>query len=682
MGKLARQIDELRYRYHVLDDPTVTDEVYDSLQRELRALEEAYPDLRSADSPLQRIGGRPLDKFVKVHHVVRQWSFNDIFEPQELTDWQERIAKLLEKAIGSRPRLEYCCELKIDGLHVVLTYEAGVLARAATRGDGLIGEDVTQNIKTIHSIPLRLRRPVNVIVEGEVWLSLEQLKKINQQRSADGQPEFANPRNAAAGTIRQLDPKIVAARNLDCFVYDWSGGTDTPPASQITELEALRALGFNVNPHHQLCQSTDEVVAFWQRWERKRDQQGYWIDGIVVKVNQRRYQELLGHVGKAPRWAVAFKFAAEKVTTVIEDISIQVGRLGTLTPVAHLRPVQLAGSTVKRATLHNEDQIRKLDVKIGDTVVVQKAGDIIPEVVEVLPKLRTGKEKKFTMPAHCPICGSAVQKQMISDKKSASPSVKTTGDKSAGKQGNSVALFCSNKQCYAQERAGIIHFVSRKAFDIDGLGEKIVELLMAEGLVKDAADIFALEQADLEPLERFAEKSAKNLIEAIRASKTVTLAKFLFALGIKHVGEETAIALAGQFGSLKKLIAASPEQLEAVEDIGGVVARSIYEYFHDKKTLALVDRLIERGVQIKNPKSQIPSPKINSKTFVLTGSLATMSRDEAQDKIRAAGGSVSGSVSKKTDYLVAGADPGSKYAAAEKLGVKIIDEQEFLHLLK
>lgn len=667
MDKLVKQIEELRYRYHVLNDPEVTDEVYDSLRRELEALEKEYPEFRSADSPLARVGGRPLDKFVKVRHEVRQWSFDDVFEEAELAEWEERILKILAKETGGRPRLEYCCELKIDGLHMVLTYEKGRLKLGATRGDGLVGEDVTQNVKTIQSLPLKLNQEVDVIVEGEIWLSEQQLKKLNEQRKKTGEAEFANPRNAAAGTIRQLDSKIVADRKLDCFIYDWSGGKEILPKTQVEELESLKKLGFKVNPHYKLCQSISEVVGYWQTWQKKRVGQPYWIDGVVIKVNERKYQDKLGYIGKAPRWAVAFKFPAERVTTVVEDIQVQVGRLGTLTPVAYLRPVKVAGSTVKRATLHNEDQIKKLGVKIGDTVVIQKAGDIIPEVVEVLPKMRTGKERNFHMPAKCPICGSPVKKQFISDKK----------------QAESAAYFCSNAKCYAQELAGIIHFVSRKAIDIDGLGEKIVEQLMNESLVKNAADLYDLKIEDLQPLERFAEKSAQNLVDAVQNSKKTTLAKFIYALGIRHVGEETAIALAKHFGSLAKLEKASLEDLQKVEDIGGVVAKSLVEYFGDKDNLKLVERLLEQGIKIvHSPQSKVQSLKFQGKTFVLTGSLETMSRDEAKDKIRELGGDVSGSVSKNTDYVVAGADPGSKYDKAKELGVKIIDEREFLGMIR
>ena len=637
IDKLIKQIDDLRYRYHVLNDPTVSDQIYDSLEQELVELEKEFPELKQPDSPLQRIGGKPLDKFTKVRHQVRQWSFNDAFSAAELADWEERIKKILIKELGHQPKLEYVCELKIDGLHVVFIYKNGLLKLAATRGDGVIGEDVTQNIKTIQSVPLRLKKPVDVIVEGEVWLSQNQLEEINKQRKKENQPEFANPRNAAAGTIRQLDSRIVAKRKLDCFVYDWSGGIGTPPPTQLVELKELADLGFKVNDNYKLCYDLKEVFAFWQNWSKKRASQPYWIDGVVVKVNSRQYQEKLGYVGKAPRWAIAFKFPAEEVTTVIEDIKVQVGRLGTLTPVANLRPVKLAGTTVKRATLHNEDQIKRLGVRIGDTVVIRKAGEIIPEVVSVLPKLRTGKEKEFKMPHKCPVCGSGVEKKTV----------------------------------------------SRKAFDIDGLGEKIVIQLMEEGLIKTPADIFKLEKDDLIPLERFAQKSAENLIEAINQAKKISLARFIYALGIANVGEETAIDLANQFGSIEKLKKAKIDDLENVADVGPIVAKSIGSWFSEAKNIGLIDELEKAGVEISSQKviSKKTGP-LAGKKIVVTGSLESISRDEAKEKIRQAGGDWVSAVSRNTDYVVVGKEPGSKFTKAKGLGVKIINEKEFLNLLK
>ena len=666
IDRLIEQIDDLRYRYHVLNDPRVSDEIYDSLQQELKKLEQDFPDLKRLDSPLQRIGGQPLDKFIKVKHMVRQWSFNDVFSVAELADWQERIIKLLSKENSEPPKLEYVCELKIDGLHIVFTYEKGLLISAATRGDGQIGEDVTQNIKTIQSVPLRLKKPVDIVVEGEVWLSEKQLAEINRQRHKAGEPEFVNPRNAAAGTIRQLDPKIVAARKLDCFIYDWSGGKDAPPPTQLEELEDLAKLGFKVNPYFRLCHNLKQVVSFWEEWQTKRQKEPYWIDGIVVKINKRDYQNRLGYVGKAPRWAMAFKFPAQEVTTVIEEIKVQIGRLGTLTPVAQLRPVKLAGTTVKRATLHNEEQIKRLGVKIGDTVIIRKAGVIIPEVVSVLPKMRTGKEKEFRMPAKCPACGSVVEKKMITEK---------------GKE-KSVALFCTNPRCFAQKQRQLIHFVSKKAFNIDGLGQKIVIQLMEEGLLKTPADIFRLEKDDLLPLERFADKSADNLIFAIKQAKKISLARFLYALGIAHVGEETAVDLENYFGTMAKIKKASEQKLAEIADIGPVVAKSIIKWFAQKDNLALIFELEKLGVQISHQAAVKKTGPLLGKKIVVTGTLDSMSREEAKEKIRLAGGDWVTSVSKNTDYVIAGENPGSKLAKAKQLGVKIIGEKEFLALVK
>lgn len=666
IDKLVKEIDDYRYRYHVLNDPKVSDEVYDSLQQELKQLERKFPKLKRPDSPLQRVGGKPLDKFVKIKHQVQQWSFNDAFTAAELKDWEARITKLLTQDLGHKPKLDYVCELKIDGLHIVFTYAAGLLKVAATRGDGKVGEDVTQNIKTIASVPLRLRRDVDVIVEGEVWLSEKQLAKINKERKAKGQAEFANPRNAAAGTIRQLNPKVAAKRRLDSFIYAWSGGKEKMPKTQAEKLKELKNLGFKVNDKFKVCKNLDQVMDYWKMWEKKRQQQPYWIDGIVVKVNNQDYRQRLGYVGKAPRSVLAFKFPAEEVTTVVEDIRVQIGRLGTLTPVAHLRPVKLGGTVVKRATLHNEDQIKRLGLKIGDTVVIRKAGEIIPEVVSVLKKLRTGKEKSFKMPTKCPDCGHEVETKKITEK---------------GK-GQSVALFCTNPQCFSQQQRRIQHFVSKKAFDIEGLGGKIVEQLMTEDLLENSADIFKLDKDDLVPLERFAEKAADNLIQAIDQAREVSLPRFIYALGIPHVGEETAIDLANNFGSLSQLQAAKEDQLAGISDIGPVVVKSIADWFSEKHNIDLAKALVRNGVKVKSQKVSLKKGPLTGKKIVVTGRLEKLSREEAKDKIRQAGGDWVSSVSKNTDYVVVGDSPGSKAAKAQQLGVKTVSEKEFLTLIK
>ena len=678
--KLKSEIRHHRYLYHVLDQQEISDAALDSLKKELSDLEKQHPEFLTKDSPSQRVSGKALDKFVKVRHEVAQWSFNDAFSAEEMHEYEDRILRMLEKKLDVKPRLEYACELKIDGLHIVCTYEKGVLKTAATRGDGKVGEDVTNNIKTIESVPLRLEKPVDVIVEGEVWMNKKVFEKLNKAREKNGEPTFANPRNAAAGAVRQLDPKIAASRKLDCFFYDLSKSGSSLPKSQSAELELLKELGFKVNKHYKVCKSMNEVVEFWQKWQDKKDKEDYWIDGLVVKVNRVEYQEALGYTGKAPRWAIAYKFPAEQATTVVEDIQVQVGRTGALTPVAHLRPVLVAGSTVSRATLHNEDEVKRLGVRIGDTVVIQKAGDVIPDIVQVLLKMRTGKEEKFIMPKKCPICGSGTYR----------------------KEGE-AAWYCENKKCFAQEKEKLIHFVSRKGFEIEHLGEKIVEQLMNEGLIKNPVDIFELKVGDLHALERFAEKSAENLVASVEKSKKIEMGKFIFALGIRFVGEETAYLLANEAADVKKI--ASPkdlwqvlsswnnEKLQSIDGVGEKVAESIYEWFSDgenEKVMNGLDRVRVNFVETQNFAS-VQGGKFKGKVFVLTGELDSMSRDEAKDRIRKLGGSPSSSVSKNTDYLVAGKNPGSKYEKAKKLsakggsaavgGVKIVDEKEFLGML-
>lgn len=659
IAKLRKVIEENRYAYHVLDKPKVTDAVDDSLKHELSELEQQFPEFITSDSPTQRIGGQPLKQFVKVRHEVPQWSFNDAFSDAEIRAFDTRVRKFLN--VGGSTKIAYTTELKIDGLHVVLTYEKGKLVRGATRGDGAVGEDVTSNLKTIESLPLTLREPVDMIVEGEVYMPTHVLAELNAIRKKKGQPLLANPRNAAAGGIRQLDPKIAAERRLDVFLYDISRA-DKPPATQTEELKRLKELGFKVNPHFRHVEGIDKVVAYWEEWKTKKDKQDYWIDGVVVKLDRRDWQERLGYTGKAPRWAIAFKFPAEQVTTVVENIVVQVGRTGALTPVAHLRPVQLMGSTVQHATLHNEDEIKRLGLKIGDTVVLQKAGDVIPNIVEVLPKLRTGKEKPFAMPKKCPICGSPVERRK-------------------GGAAETVALYCTNRNCFAQNLRRNIHFASKGALDIDGLGKKIVEQLMQANLVRDAADFFAITKDELLLLEGFAEKSAQNLIDAIYEKRTPELPRFINAIGIRHVGEETSIALAEHFGTLEKLARATLSELDGIPDVGGIVAQSIVEWFADAEHKKLLQRFAEYGVRAKPYQTTKKKGPFTGMTFVLTGTLESMSRDEAKERIRALGGDPAESVSSKTSYVVVGAEPGSKYNKAQKLGVSILDEKAFLKLL-
>ena len=659
--KLKKEINHHRYLYHVLDRQEISDSALDSLKHELEKLEEQFPELITADSPTQRVGGKPLDKFKKIKHKVSQWSFNDAFEKDEIIDFDKRVKKFLALDRDKEIKVDYNCELKIDGLHIVLTYKNGILVSGATRGDGKIGEDVTQNIKTIESIPLKIKQDIDIIVEGEVFMSKTIFEKLNEERKKNGESLFANPRNAAAGAIRQLDSQIVKDRELDCFIYDLSFFEKSEfLKSQVEELEFLRELGFKVSDHYKKCENVDEIFLFWEYWMNNKEKENYWVDGIVVKVNSREYQNRIGFTGKAPRWAIAYKFPAEQTTTVVENITIQIGRTGALTPVAHLKPVKVAGSTVSRATLHNQDEIDRLDVRIGDTVVIQKAGDIIPEVVSVVKGLRSGKEKRFVMLTKCPYCQTKV--------------FRSEGE---------VAYYCPNKSCFAVELRKLSHFVSKKAFNIDGFGPNKIKQLADEGIISNFADIFELKKGDLEPLERFAEKSADNLIDAIAKSKNITFGKFIFALGIRHVGEEMALDLGEVLSTLSRIQTISREELESIDGIGPKVAESVCDYFSDEKNLAMIDTLLGLGVKIENIVS-VPGKELSLKlkelTFVLTGTLQTISREEAKEKIRAKGGNMSSSVSIKTDYVIVGEKPGSKFQKAKDLGVKIIGEKEFLKM--
>lgn len=659
VNRLRAQIDDLRYRYHVLNDPEVTDAMYDGLMDELRKIEAEHPALITPESPTQRVAGKPLDKFEKIEHQVTQWSFNDAFDEQDIKDWVERVEKMLAKELGQRPKdLNYVCELKIDGLHMVLTYKNGLLETAATRGDGRVGEKVTQNIRTIQSVPLKLKQPIDLIAEGEAWLSRDMLVKINVEREKKGEPLFANPRNAAAGTIRQLDSKIVAERKLSLTVYDVS--SDNAPDTQEKELLMLRDLGFMTDHNWLVCADVPEIMRFYRDWEKKKNSQPFWIDGVVIKVNQKKYQNALGFTGKAPRWAIAFKFPAEQGTTKIKDIYWQIGRTGALTPVAFMEPVKLAGTTVTHASLHNFDEIERLGVRVGDSVVVEKAGDIIPKVIRVLDKLRTGDEKPVKKPAKCPLCGGEVGKR----------------------DADGVAIHCLNPNCFAQELNHIIYFSNKHNFDIDHLGEKIVEQLVNTGLIKDAADLFTLTIGDLEALERFGEKSAANLISAIAMAKDISLARFINALGIKHVGEETAEDLAEHFKTLENLMQAGEEDLFVVNGVGEKVAKSIVEHFSSSKNISYIEKLIKNGVRIKAGEPKKTSGKLAGQTYVLTGTLSSLTRDEAKEKLKALGADVTESVSKNTTAVIAGAEAGSKLSKAEKLGVAVYGEKELLDLLK
>ena len=659
VAKLKKEIEHHRYLYHVKDTQEISDAALDSLKHELYQLEQDYPELITADSPTQRVGGLPSVKFSKVQHSHPILSLEDVFSMEEAYQWEAKNQKII-----SGP-YQYYGELKLDGLTVVLTYYDGVLFRGATRGDGQTGEDVTENLKTIESIPLELNAadknlldkiPKVFEVRGEVVMTKSVFAKINQEQARLGLPLYANPRNVAAGSIRQLDPKVTAQRKLDCFAFEII--TDLGQKTHEEVHHILNRLGFKTDPQSVFCKNLAAVEKYIQQWQTKRLQLDYQTDGVVVVINDLGIARRLGSIGKAERWMVAYKFPAEQATTLVQDITVQVGRTGALTPVALLKPVRIAGTTVSRATLHNLDEIKRLDIRIGDTVIIQKAGDIIPDIVRVLPKLRTGREKRFNMPKKCPICRNVVFKP-------------------AGE----VNYYCSNKKCFAVERERLIHFVSRKGFNIEGLGPKIIEQLVNEGLIAGPADLFKLTVGDLQPLERFAEKSAQNLVKAIQSSKKIELAKLIYALGIRHVGEETADALAEHFGSLAKIQSAGRADLAAISDIGEVVAASIVEYFKDNEHRQFLKDLKKVGTEAFQTVSRQLS-KIAGKTFALTGTLSWLTRDEAKDKIRQAGGKIAGTVSRRTDYVVAGANPGAKYDQALNLGVNIITDKDFLELLK
>ena len=655
IDSIKKQMKEIDYAYYVLDKPLVSDAVRDSLKDELEKLENQYPEFITTDSPTQRIGGKALGKFKKHKHTIPKWSFDDLFSFEEVREFDAKVKRFLD--LPADYDIEYVCELKIDGLNLSFIYQDGLLTKGVTRGDGEIGEDVTNNVRAIRSVPLKLNEQLSIEVGGEVFMPKKSLENLNKEQEKKGEDLFANPRNAAAGTMRQLDPQVAANRDLDTFMWTIYEPLKFDLKTQWEIMKKMEELGFKVNPHYEKVKNIEATLKYFERWHRERNKLPYEIDGMVLKVNDLQFQERLGRTAKHVRWAAAYKFPAEQVTTVVEDIAVQVGRTGVLTPVAHLRAVPLAGSVVKRATLHNLDEVNRLDVRIGDTVVLQKAGDVIPDIVQVLPKMRTGKEKKFQMPTKCPVCDSPVKK----------------------KEGE-VAYYCDNKQCYAQQLERLSHFVSKGAYDIAGLGPKIIEQLQQEDLVKTPADIFLLTEDDLKSLERFAEKSAQNLIKAIIEKKKITLARFIYALGIRHVGEETAIALAENFGSLKKIQEASLETLQQTEDIGPRVATSIIDWFKDKHNQKLLEDFETNGVKIINPEKKVPG-KFKGLTFVLTGEMESFSRDEAKAKIRELGGDVSGSVSKKTSYVVAGENPGSKYSKAKELGVKIISEAEFKKLI-
>ncbi len=662
---LQKEIEKHSRLYHTLDAPEISDEAYDALVRELLELETEFPNLASKTSASQKVGGKILEGFEKVRHVVPQWSYDNIFNFEELRGWEQKIKRFIEKSGGLKDEtLDYVVELKIDGLKVVLTYDDGEFVLGATRGDGVVGEDITENLRTVKNIPGNVPDKRNFVAIGEAWIKKTDLEKINKERAKDGMPLYANPRNLAAGTLRQLDTSAVASRNLQTYIYDIDFpnlASERKIKTHKEELEFLKSEGFNVAPTFRLCKSIEEIEKYYQDWIHKKETQEFGIDGVVIKINSKRICETLGYTAKSPRFGVAYKFPAEEVTTVVEDIAVQIGRTGALTPVAHVRPVLVAGSTVSRATLHNQDEIDRLDVRIGDTVIIRKAGDIIPEVLQVLKDLRTGKEKKFSIPEYAKKHGLEIER---------------------GKSGKdeSVAWYVKDKNHAAIKLENMIHFVSKKGMNIVGLGEKIVEFLMEEGMVTERKDFYELEAGDLTGYEGFKEKSIQNLLEAIKESRNVALSKFIYSLGIRHVGEETAELLADEFKTIANLRKAKFEKLEAIDGVGTVVAESIVNWFADKENVREIDGLLPY-LKIQKVTGKIENT-LSGKTFVLTGTLSTMSRDEAKARIKSLGGKVASSVSKNTDYVVVGDDPGSKYDEAQKLGVKTIEEGEFERLLK
>ncbi|MCA0984347.1 NAD-dependent DNA ligase LigA [Halobacillus yeomjeoni] len=653
---LKKELEQYGYEYYTLDAPSVSDYEYDQKLRELIDLEEEFPDLQTPDSPSQRVGGKPLDAFEKVEHDIPMLSLGNAFDDQELRDFDRRVRN------GTDEDVSYVCELKIDGLAVSLRYEDGVFVRGATRGDGTVGEDITKNLRTIRNIPLRLKKPETIEVRGEAYMPKPSFIKLNEAREAKEEEPFANPRNAAAGSLRQLDPKIAASRNLDIFTYGVGLWEDDPAESHSEHLETLKELGLKTNPEWKRCKDIEEVIEYVHSWVERRPDLDYEIDGIVIKVDRLDQQRTLGFTAKSPRWATAYKFPAEEAVTQLRDIELSVGRTGAVTPTAILDPVKVAGTTVQRASLHNEDLIREKDIRIGDTVVIKKAGDIIPEVVRVLTEHRTGDEEPYYMPEKCPECES----QLI-------------------RLEEEVALRCINPNCPAQLREGLIHFVSRNAMDIEGLGEKVIAQLFSENLIHNIADLYKLDREELLKLERMGEKSVENLLNAIEASKEKSLEKLLFGLGIRFVGAKAAQTLAIEFETMERLQKADTETLEQVPEIGEKMADSIARYFAKPQVIELLDELRKLGLNMeykgkKKDDQPVDSP-FADKTIVLTGKMEQYSRSEAKKIVQELGGNVTGSVSKKTDLLIAGEDAGSKYKKAEELGIEIWDEEQFMNAL-
>ena len=686
---LKEEINFHNYRYYVLDSPVISDAEYDKLLRKLEKLETEHPDLITSDSPTQRIGAKPLEAFGNIKHTVPMLSLSNAFTGEEAADFDNRIKKLLK--IDSS--IEYVAEPKMDGLAVELVYRDGRFKAGSTRGDGYTGEDVTQNLKTIKSIPMRLLQgqgmkdtevsfmvrgqgieipqstiqnsqfkvPSRIEVRGEVFIPLKVFERLNEERSKTGEPLFANPRNAAAGSLRQLDPRITASRHLDIFCYGVGAVEGIRFKTHWETLQALKAFGFKVNPLIKICNSIEDVLDYHREIEDKRERLPHELDGIVIKVNSLELQERLGVLTRSPRWALAYKFKPRQETTRIKNIEIGVGRTGALTPVAIMEPVIVGGVTIERATLHNQDEIDRKDVRVDDTVIVQRAGDVIPEVVMVIKEKRTGKEKVFKIPERCPLCSSMVERV------------------------GSIHYCTGGLSCPAQVKETIRHFASKRAMDIEGLGDKHIEQFVDNGIIKDVADLYFLKKGDILKLERWAEKSAENLIDAVEKSKTPALSRLIYALGIRQVGERTAQVLAEEFGSLKILMGADKERLLSVRDIGPETAESIFDFFHEPHNIKVIEKLKKAGVVFPEMiKTEVPSGrgKLSGKTFLFTGALESFSRDEARELVEKLGGKTASGVSKNIDYVVGGSEPGSKYDKARKLGLKIITEDEFRKMVK
>jgi DNA ligase (NAD+) len=663
--KAKKEIEKLRdliryhdWRYYVLSDPEISDREYDELMKKLKELEERYPQFVTPDSPTQRVSGGILEGFPTVKHKVKMLSLDNTYSIEELREWEEKIKRMFKRD----EKLEYVVDLKIDGVSCSLTYEKGILILGATRGDGEIGEDITSNIKTIKSIPLKLRGddfPEIIEVRGEIYIEKGDFEKLNKERVKNGEPPFANPRNAASGSLKLLDPSLVAQRNLKCFIHSfgWAKGIEFKTHNEF--LEKAKLWGLRVNPSSKLCRNLEEAINYCLEWEKKRDNLDYEVDGMVIKVNDFGLQRQLGSTLKSPRWATAYKFPAHQATTIVEDIVVQVGRTGILTPVAILRPVECGGVTISRSTLHNFEEIERLDVRIGDAVLVERAGEVIPKIVKVITSKRRGKERKVKIPNKCPVCGSLVSKEKEEE----------------------VYWYCTNINCPAQLKRTLIHFASRGAMDIEGMGESVVEELVNRKLVKEIVDIYKLKKEDFLSLPLFKEKKATNLMNAIEESKKRPLYKFLYGLGIRHVGEKAAFLLAEKFENIDRFFDLRKENLESIPEIGPIMASSIVKFFSSPRTKKMIEEFKKVGLNLTQEKKKVKESKLKDKIFVFTGELESFTRSQAQKLVENLGGKWTSSVSKNTDFVVVGKNPGSKYEKAKKLGVTIIDEKEFKKLV-